>query len=94
MKTIKIFFICIALLLLGFFAMLFASCSSTPAATIEPLALVEFPVFPNPIGRVSFDDATNTVLVPLDFWGDILEYKLQVDALKAKIQLVISDGDK
>jgi hypothetical protein len=65
------------------------SCSTVkepdPITPITP----SFPVFPSPyvedVSVVTFDDATETVTMPLWYWKAIVRYKIDVDTVEAVI---------
>jgi hypothetical protein len=46
---------------------------------VREIPAVDFPVFPPP-DCVEYDEATDTVSMPLWYWQDIAEYKIDVDA--------------
>ncbi len=57
---------------------LLISCQTKPAK-IEPVEIeIEFPVFPDPAGRV-FLAPSGMVYMELDYWLKIAEYKIEVD---------------
>lgn len=41
-----------------------------------------FPIFPAPPAEVSYDDATETVTMPLEYYTQIYNYKVQVDSVE------------
>lgn len=43
---------------------------------------IVFPRFPEP-SSVTFDEATETVSMPLWYWQKVAEYKIDVDAIEA-----------
>jgi hypothetical protein len=57
---------------------------------------VVFPVFPPP-DNVTFDEATETVSMPLWYWEKVAEYKIDVDAIEEYIlrlrKLQAEEGD-
>ena len=48
---------------------------------------VAFPLFPDP-EPVIFDDATETVSMPLWYWQKIAEYKIEVDAIQSYFEKI------
>jgi hypothetical protein len=64
------------------------ACASEPRiiyvhdAAVIPSFL--FPIFPSP-DSVQYDDATDTVSMPLGYWQRIAEYKISVDAIEEYI---------
>jgi hypothetical protein len=62
---------------------LIVSCRSAPLKIeyIREVPDVVFPVFPPP-DCVSFDAETETVSMPLWYWQDIAEYKIDIDAIE------------
>lgn len=43
---------------------------------------LDFPSFPSAEGNVSYDDKTGNVVMSLDYYMRIYEFKVQVDAMK------------
>jgi hypothetical protein len=64
------------------------ACASEPRivyvhdAAVIPSFL--FPIFPSP-DNVRYDEAADTVLMPLEYWQKIAEYKIGVDAIEEYI---------
>jgi hypothetical protein len=48
---------------------------------------VDFPVFPPP-DYVTYDEATDTVSMPLWYWQQVAEYKIDVDAARDYLTLL------
>jgi hypothetical protein len=48
---------------------------------VRDIPAVVFPLFPPP-DCVEYDDATDTVSMPLWYWQKIAEYKIDVDAAR------------
>jgi hypothetical protein len=48
---------------------------------VREIPAVTFPVFPPP-DCVEYDEAADTVSMPLWYWQDIAEYKIDVDAVR------------
>jgi hypothetical protein len=72
----KVFALTAALFLYG--------CASPPKveyAYIRETPDAAFPVFPPP-DCVAYEDATDTVSMPLWYWQEIAEYKISVDAVR------------
>jgi hypothetical protein len=58
------------------------ACETTPRVEyIHEIPDVTFPVFPPP-DSVTYDEETDTVTMPLWYWKEIAEYKLDVDAIR------------
>jgi hypothetical protein len=61
------------------------ACETTPRVEyIHEIPDVTFPVFPPP-DSVTYDEATDTVTMPLWYWQNIAEYKIDVDAIEKYI---------
>jgi hypothetical protein len=76
----------LAAILAGIVLMLsIIACETTPRVEyIHEIPDVLFPVFPLP-DSVTYDEATDTVSMPLWYWQKIAEYKIDVDAIEAYI---------
>jgi hypothetical protein len=48
---------------------------------VREIPAIDFPVFPPP-DCVKYDEATDTVSMPLWYWQKIAEYKIDVDAAR------------
>ena len=48
---------------------------------VREIPAVDFPIFPPP-DCVTYDEATDTVSMPLEYWQRIAEYKIDVDAAR------------
>jgi hypothetical protein len=78
-----------------------ASCQNAPPKIeyIREVPDIVFPVFPPP-DCVSFDPETEIVSMPLWYWQDIAEYKLDIDALEEylsrlrNIENAVEDNEK
>jgi hypothetical protein len=58
------------------------ACETTPRVEyIHEIPDVTFPVFPPP-DSVTYDEEADTVTMPLWYWKEIAEYKLDVDAIR------------
>lgn len=58
------------------------ACATAPRIEyIRDVPAVTFPVFPPP-DCVEYEDATDTVMMPLWYWQKIAEYKIDVDAIE------------
>jgi hypothetical protein len=58
------------------------ACASTPRIEyVYDVPAVTFPVFPPPDCTI-YDEATDTVSIPLWYWQKIAEYKIDVDAIE------------
>lgn len=66
-------------------ALILLTISITACATkieyVREIPAVDFPVFPPP-DCVTYDEATDTVSMPLWYWQKIAEYKIDVDAAR------------
>ena len=66
-------------------AALVLTISMTACATkieyVREIPAVNFPVFPPP-DCVTYDEATDTVSMPLWYWQKIAEYKIDVDSAR------------
>jgi hypothetical protein len=56
-----------------------ATCATTKIEYAREIPAVPFPVFPPP-DCVEYNEATDTVTMPLWYWQKIAEYKIDVDA--------------
>jgi hypothetical protein len=54
---------------------------------VREIPAIDFPVFPPP-DCVEYDEATDTVFMPLWYWQDIAEYKIDVDAARDYLTLL------
>ena len=72
---------CIQAVLLTSLLLAFSSCATTKNNTVIEIPDITFPVFPDPAPAV-FDEKTNTVSMPLDYWLLITEYKDDVDRVQ------------
>jgi hypothetical protein len=59
---------------------------------VREIPAVDFPVFPPP-DCVEYDEATDTVSMPLWYWQDIAEYKIDVDAARDYLTLLRGQAD-
>jgi hypothetical protein len=57
------------------------SCATTKIEYAREIPAVTFPVFPPP-DSVEYDEAADTVTMPLWYWQKIAEYKIDVDAAR------------
>jgi hypothetical protein len=53
---------------------------TTKIEYVREIPAVDFPVFPPP-DCVEYDETMDTVSMPLWYWQDIAEYKIDVDAI-------------
>jgi hypothetical protein len=73
-------------LLFVFSLVILLACETTPRVEyIHEIPDVVFPVFPPP-DSVTYDEETDTVLMPLWYWQKIAEYKIDVDAIEIYIK--------
>jgi hypothetical protein len=54
---------------------------ATKIEYVREIPAISFPVFPPP-DCVEYDEATDTVSMPLWYWQKIAEYKIDVDAAR------------
>lgn len=67
-------------------ALALTSCATCPSALEPPASLpLAWPILPPPPDSLGLDDAETTVLVPLDYWLDIVEYIRRVDAIRRQL---------
>jgi hypothetical protein len=59
---------------------------------VREIPAVDFPVFPLP-DCIEYDEATDTVSMPLWYWQDIAEYKIDVDAARDYLTLLRGQAD-
>lgn len=64
---------------------LLISCRSLPEEKTDPIE-IEWPTPPNPAGQVWVKDGT--VYMPLEYWLLIVEYIVDVDAVRQKIKII------
>jgi len=57
------------------------ACATTRIEYVRDIPAVNFPAFPPP-DCVRYDEATDTVSMPLWYWQKIAEYKIDVDAVR------------
>ena len=68
--------------------LLIPACATTPKIeVVHEIPDLTFPVFPPP-DPVTFDQETGLVSMPLWYWKDIAEYKIDVDAIEEYISRV------
>ncbi len=61
---------------------LLASCKSSPEyIVVYDFPVLEFPAFPKPVG-IEYDDEHDRVSMPLEYWLSIVDYKIDMDAVK------------
>jgi hypothetical protein len=68
------------------------ACATTKTEYIRDVPTVTFPVFPSP-DCVEYDEATDTVSMPLWYWQDIAEYKIDVDAVEEYLTVLRGQAD-
>jgi hypothetical protein len=69
-----------------------ACATQTKVEYVREIPAVVFPVFPPP-DCVVFDDDTETVSMPLWYWQEIAEYKIDVDAARDYLTLLRGQAD-
>jgi hypothetical protein len=62
------------------FVVALTSCTTTKIEYVREIPVVVFPVFPPP-DCVRYNEETDTVSMPLWYWQNIAEYKIDVDAI-------------
>jgi hypothetical protein len=60
---------------------------TTKIEYVREIPAVDFPVFPPP-DCVEYDEATDTVSMPLWYWQKVAEYKIDVDAARDYLTLL------
>lgn len=63
------------------FLPLLTSCETTRIEYVRDVPDVSFPIFPAPDG-VTYDEESDTVTAPLDWYLRVAEYKIDVDAVE------------
>jgi hypothetical protein len=63
------------------------ACATTRIEYVREIPAVNFPVFPPP-DCVSYDEAADTVSMPLWYWQKVAEYKIDVDAARDYLTLL------
>jgi hypothetical protein len=63
------------------------ACATTKIEYVRDIPAVSFPVFPPP-DCVQYDEATDTVSMPLWYWQKIAEYKIDVDAARDYLKML------
>jgi hypothetical protein len=63
------------------------ACATTRVEYVRETPAVVFPVFPPP-DCVTYDEATDTVSMPLWYWQKIAEYKIDVDAIQEYLSIL------
>ena len=61
------------------------SCRSLPEERTDPIK-IEWPTPPHPAGQVWVKDGM--VYMPLDYWLQLIEYIVDVDAIRQKIEII------
>jgi hypothetical protein len=74
-----------------------ACATTTKIEYVREIPVVAFPMFPPP-DCVIYDEATDTVSMPLWYWRQVAEYKIDVDAARDYLTILrgraASDGMK
>ena len=73
--------------LLTVLTLLTQSCATNKPVYIYDTPYVSFPAFPVPT-ETSFDGATNTVKVPVDWYIQLAEYKTEIQAIEKFYKLL------
>jgi hypothetical protein len=68
------------------------ACATTKIEYVREIPAVDFPVFPPP-DCVEYDEATDTVSMPLWYWQQVAEYKIDVDAARDYLTLLRGQAD-
>ena len=63
-------------------ALLWTCCTTSPASL--PLPPLDWPTFPDPVGRVTLVD--ETVTMPLDYWLAVARYAVDADAVRQIVE--------
>jgi hypothetical protein len=69
-----------------------ACATRTKIEYIREIPAVAFPVFPPP-DCVAYDEATDTVSMPLWYWQQVAEYKIDVDAARDYLTILRGRAD-
>jgi hypothetical protein len=68
------------------------ACATTKIEYVREIPSVTFPVFPPP-DCVEYDEETGTVSMPLWYWQEIAEYKIDVDAARDYLTALRGQAD-
>jgi hypothetical protein len=68
------------------------ACATTKIEYVREIPVVTFPVFPPP-DCVEYDEETGTVSMPLWYWQEVAEYKIDVDAARDYLILLREQAD-
>jgi hypothetical protein len=72
--------------------LLITACATTKIEYVREIPAVIFPVFPPP-DCVEYDEETDTVSMPLWYWQDIAEYKIDVEAARDYLTILRDQAD-
>jgi hypothetical protein len=68
-------------------SLLLISCKTAPGPVNSPVPLVlEWPQFPNPAGKAFLEG--DFVVMPLEYWLDIADYKVEMDRVRQILEAV------
>jgi hypothetical protein len=68
------------------------ACATTKIEYVREIPSVTFPVFPPP-DCVEYDEETDTISMPLWYWQEIAEYKIDVDAVRDYLMILRAQAD-
>jgi hypothetical protein len=72
--------------------LLITACATTKIEYVREIPTVIFPIFPPP-DCVEYDEAKDTVSMPLWYWQKVAEYKIDVDAARDYLTLLRGQAD-
>lgn len=72
---------CAVAVLMTVLMLLIQSCATTKPVYIQDVPYISFPAFPVPT-ETTFDSATGTVIVPIDWYIQLAEYKTEIKAIE------------
>ena len=75
-----------AMMLLTLSALL-SSCETCPESPAPIELSLDWPAFPDP-APVSFDGETRLVSMPLSYWLSIVDYKIDVERVRALVEIM------
>lgn len=80
----------VMLILLIGLAMLLTRCQTSPDPVVvyrtAPPPALEFPIVPDPEGFVDYDDDSGKILVDYEYWVQLAEYMIDVEATREKYE--------
>lgn len=73
--------------------LLLTSCETTKVEYVREVPEVSFPIFPSPDG-VTYNEESDTVTAPLDWYLAVAEYKIDVDAVEEYLRRLREEIEK